>query len=432
MALRFRALIFLVLFVCPVLCAPPGIEVCDQSGAIIPNARVDVFGRTLRVSAPGFAPRTVTLAEGEQSVRVTLEPAPVVTSIDVVVRQAPLESGTAATSTTLEIERTGARTVFDAIDRLVPSAFVTRRGVMGYGIATNGTGGVNIRGIGGSPNTGVLVVVDGRPDFQGLMGHPLPDLYSLSDTASVRITQGPASVLYGSNAMGGAIEIQPSRPEAGFETRLTSSLGSYWTTQNRLHHAANFEKSFYSLNAGYSGTSGDRPSSDFRNPDATAAFGYDLSSHWKTSLQGRYGYFHVEDPGPWTAPLSNSYANVGRGGYDLSFANAYGKSHGSGHVYGAWGRHFITDGFRSTDSTQGARVMQSFLVAPSVTVDAGADFNNYGGVARNIRQRLDYGHHELREGAGFARRTVECKRAAAAHRRFPLSPPLSLWRTACA
>ena len=135
----------------------------------------------------------------------------------IVSEPAPVE--TTAIGTAIEIDRGGARTVFDAVDQLVPGAFVTRRGVMGYGIATNGTGSVSIRGVGASPNTGVLIVVDGRPDMQGLMGHPLPDFYSLSNAQSVSVTEGPASVLYGSNAMGGAIEIVPSKPAGGTHTR---------------------------------------------------------------------------------------------------------------------------------------------------------------------------------------------------------------------
>jgi iron complex outermembrane receptor protein len=385
-------------------CAEVKVEAVDATGAAIPGAVVEPAGGALRVSAPGFAARTLKAPRGGGTLRVMLYPLPLVTAIDVVVRDASVvEEGAVTTSTALEIERTGARTVFDAIDRLLPSAFVTRRGVMGYGIATNGTGSVTVRGIGGSPNTGVLVVVDGRPEYQALMGHPVPDLYTLSDAASVRITQGPASVLYGSNAMGGAIEIRPARPEAGMSTRLTTSLGSWWTTQNRLQHGSRFEKAFYTVNAGYSATSGDRPSSDFRNPDATMAVGGDLGEHWKSSLQGRYGWFHVEDPGPVNAPLSNSYARVGRGGYDLNFDNAYSRSHGYARVYGSWGKHYITDGFRSTDSIQGGRAMQTFLLHPSLTMDLGGETNFYGGTARNVRQSLNYGEHRLKEGAGFGR-----------------------------
>ncbi len=401
------AIWFAVLPVLAAVCSPEtavDVRVVDASGAVIPAAVVEVQGGSVRVSAPGFAPRAIAAPAGGERVSVTLYPAPLLTAVEVVVKDAGrVEEATVTTSSALEIERTGARTVFDAIDRLLPSAFVTRRGVMGYGIATNGSGGVSVRGVGGSPNTGVLVVVDGRPEYQALMGHPVPDLYTLSDAASVSITQGPASVLYGSNAMGGAIEIKPARPEAGMSTRLTAALGSWRTTQNRLQHGAKFERTFYTVNAGYSGTSGERPSSDYRNPDATMSFGGDLSEHWRASLQGRYGWFHVEDPGPVAAPLAGSFARVGRGGYDLSFDNAYARSYGYARVYGSWGRHYITDGFRSTDSIQGGRAMQTMLPHRSLTVDIGGETNFYGGGARNVRQRLDYGAHDLREGAGFTR-----------------------------
>ncbi len=385
------------------LCPGAEIVVLDPSGAVIPNAVVERTGGTARVTAPGFAPRVVALPQGNEEVRVTLDPAPLRTAVDVVVRAAGAETAQTIATTALEIESTGARTVLDAVDRLAPGAFVTRRGVMGYGIATNGTGAVNIRGIGGAPNTGVLIVIDGRPDFQALMGHPLPDLYTLSDAASVRVTLGPASVLYGSNAMGGAVEIVPAQPEAGFRTRLTTSLGSWWTTQNRLNHAAKFTRGFYSLNAGYSGTSGERPSSDFRNPDATFTTGGDFSEHWKGSLESRYGFFHVEDPGTVFAPLQGSFARVGRGGYSLNLNNAYARTHGYIRQYGAWGRHFITDGFRSTDSTRGVRAVQTFLLHPSLTADFGGDLNYYGGSARNVTSRVNFGEHTLREGAGFTR-----------------------------
>ncbi len=399
----FRNLAVVHILALSLSCLAAEIVVVDPSGAAIPNAVVEVTGGSARVSAPGFTPKVIVLPPGGGEARVTLEPAPLRTTVDVVVRAAGAETAQTIATTALEIEGTGARTVLDAVDRLAPGAFVTRRGVMGYGIATNGTGAVSVRGIGGSPNTGVLIVIDGRPDFQGLMGHPLPDLYTLSDAASVRVTLGPASVLYGSNAMGGAVEIIPAQPEAGFQTRLTSSLGSWWTTQHRLNHAAKFTRGFYSLNAGYSGTSGERPSSDFRNLDATFTAGGDFSEHWKGSLESRYGFFHVEDPGTIFAPLQGSFARVGRGGYSLNLNNAYSRSHGYIRQYGAWGRHFITDGFRSTDSTRGVRAMQTFLLHPSLTVDAGGDFNHYGGEARNVRSRLDYGEYTLNEGAGFSR-----------------------------
>jgi hypothetical protein len=186
----------IALTVMPVSTQTFRVRVTDSSKAAVPNARVqfrslsserqivaaisdtggEVTGRLtlpaeIVVTASGFEP-AVTRLDRAEDVTVELRPAIVRSSVAVVVR----DEGTLVQmeGTQLDIDRTGARTVVDAIDRVVPGAFVTRRGVMGYGIATNGTGGIYIRGIGESPNAGVLVVVDGRPDYQGLMGIPCP------------------------------------------------------------------------------------------------------------------------------------------------------------------------------------------------------------------------------------------------------------------
>jgi len=89
----------------------------------------------------------------------------------------------------------------------VPGLFVTERGIMGFGVSTGAAGQISIRGIGGSPNTGVLMLIDGHPQFMGIFGHPLPDSYVASDVEKVEVIRGPASILYGSNAMGGVINI---------------------------------------------------------------------------------------------------------------------------------------------------------------------------------------------------------------------------------
>ena len=359
----------------------------------------------VRVTATGFDPLVQNQATSPQGVvTLRLRPATIHTTVDVVVRDSPA-LGTHLTSvgSALEIERSGARTVFDAVEKLVPGAFVTRRGVMGYGIATNGTGIVTIRGIGESPNTAILVVLDGRPDYQGLMGHPLPDFYSLSDAESVSVTQGPQSVLYGSNAMGGAIEIKPSRPREGRHTQVSSSFGNYYSGQHRLMHGAKFARGFYSLTGGIAHTQGDRPNSAFHSQDGTLALGYDMSRAWRASLQGRYGHFNVEDPGPVQTPTAGSYARVGRGGFSFDLSNTTGRSWGYARIFSSYGHHMLWDGFRSIDHTTGVRVHQNFVLTPQLTLEGGMEITTYGGRARNLRSRLDFGEHQLTDAAGFAR-----------------------------
>jgi outer membrane cobalamin receptor len=359
----------------------------------------------MRVTATGFDPLVQNQVTSPQGVVILrLRPATIRTTVDVVVRDSPALATTLTNvGSALEIDRSGARTVFDAVEKLVPGAFVTRRSVMGYGIATNGTGIVTIRGIGESPNTGILVVLDGRPDCQGLMGHPLPDFYSLSDAESVSVTQGPQSVLYGSNAMGGAIEIKPSRPREGRHTQISSSFGSYATGQYRLSHGSQLARGFYSFTGGISHTRGERPNAAFHSQDGTLALGYQISRAWRASLQGRYGHFNVEDPGPAQTPTAGAYARVGRGGFSFDLDNTTGRSWGYARLYSSYGHHMLWDGFRSVDHTTGARVHQNFVLTPQLTLEGGTEIITYGGRARNLTSGLDFGEHQLTDAAGFAR-----------------------------
>jgi iron complex outermembrane receptor protein len=372
------------------------------------RARISaVLPLEIRVSATGFDPLVERIETGKAgNFTLRLRPATLHTSVDVVVRDVP---GTGpSVSSAVEIDKSGARTVYDAVDKLVPAAYVTRRGVMGLGLGIGN--GVLLRGIGGSPTTGLLVVVDGRPDFMGLMGHPIPDFYTLSDVEMVSVTEGPASVLYGNGAMGGVIEIKPVRPREGVHTELTTSLGSYYTGQHRLNHGARMGRGFYNLTAGVEHTNGERENASFRNQYGTLAFGYDFSEVWKASVQSRYGHFNVEDPGTVWAPAAGQWSRVGRGGISVSLNNSTGRTWGDWQFFSSHGHHMIYDGFRSVDSATGFRLHQNFVVASRLTVDGGAEAARYGGRANNIKTAYDYGEFHLNEGAGFARANYSATR----------------------
>ncbi len=373
--------------------------VTDQQGTV--RVQVD-FPASIEARAPGFDRLTLQIdTEPAGDLTLRLVPASVHTTIEVAVRDGRVLEGTRE-STALEIDRGGARTVYDAIDRLVASAYVTRRGVMGYGIAS-ASGAVSIRGVGGSPNTQLLVVVEGRPDYQGLMGHPIPDFYSLNNVDVVSIIQGPASVLYGNGAMGGAIEIRPVTRHEGMSTQLSLDFGSYCTGQYRLTHGRSLEHAYYNLAAGIEHTNGDRPNSAFHNQDGALSLGYDLSSVWRASFHGRYGHFSVEDPGTFAQPVAGHWARVGRGGFSVNLENAGPRIWGSARFFSSRGHHMIWDGFRSIDSMDGFRLHQHWLIEPKLTVDGGMDLATYGGQARNIKADLEYGEHKVTDAAGFTR-----------------------------
>jgi iron complex outermembrane receptor protein len=372
--------------------------VADAQGTLTLKADLPL---EIQVTAPGFdSLRQKVETNTAGGIRLQLVPAALHTTIDVVVHGAPAAE-TTVEQTALEIDRGNARTVFDAVENLVPSVYVTRMGILGLGLGESGS--MTLRGLGGSPTTELLVVIDGRPDFMGLFGHPLPDFYTLTDVGSLSVTEGPASVLYGSNAMGGAIEIRSAHPLQGEHTDLTASLGSYYTGQYRLSNGGQFGRAFYNLTAGVEHTDGARPNSAFRSQDGTLALGYDLSEGWRTSLEGRYGHFFVEDPGTVEDPVPGQWSRVGRGGFSWDLDNTGNRTWGLARVYASFGHNMTYDGWRSVDNSVGVRVVQSFLVAPQVTIDGGTDIIHYGGTGRDISPYYDYGEFHINDYAGFSR-----------------------------
>ena len=282
-----------------------------------------------------------------------------------------------------EIEESGQSKLLNVLSGRVPSLFVTERGIGGFGISTGGSGAIKIRGVGGSPTSQVLMMVDGQPQFAGIYSHHVADAYTTDYVEKVEVIRGPASVLYGSNAMGGAINIitKHARQE-GVRTTLNAQYGSYNTSKFDLTNMTRFGK-FSSLVAlNYDRTDGYKKDFDFKQGGGYVKLGYDFTENWNATMDYNLTKFTGSDPSYVSEENPDPYKqNIIRGATSLNVNNNYGNTSGSVKLFYSYGNHFIYDPrpFHSLDDHFGIIAYQSFSLFKDNAFTVGLDYTHYTG-----------------------------------------------------
>lgn len=293
---------------------------------------------------------------------------------------------TVSTIGSTQLEATGNNQLLSAISAQVPSLFVSERNIFGFGVSTGGSGGIKIRGVGGSPTNAILMMVDGQPQFAGIYSHHVADAYETEYVDHVEVLRGPASVLYGSNAMGGVINVITKNVEKdGVYTTLSSQYGSYNTWRSSLTNTTRFGKFSSLVSLGYDRTDGLQDNFDFKQGSLYAKLGYDFSDTWKARAD--YSLMNFIGNDPIYPKLSNPtsidiyHQNITRGEASLSLNNNYGRTNGSVRVYYSYGNHFIDDPrhFHSLDDRFGVLAYQNFAPWTGAMATLGFDFDTYTG-----------------------------------------------------
>ena len=306
--------------------------------------------------------------------------------------------------------------VLPTLNQQVPGLFVTTRGILGYGLSTGAAGTIKMRGIGGSAD--LLVLINGLPQYAGLYGHPLADTYQTMMADRVEVVGGPASAIYGSNAMGGVVNIVTRRMEAdGMQTDINLQGGSYGTfistATNRLRQGR--FSSIAALN--YERTDGHRPNSAFSQTSGFVKLGYDLSRYWQINGTANIAYQESSNPGPVSSPLIDNDMLITRGMTALSLTNDYGRVSGAVRAFYNWGHHHINDGHVATRPAQTAYYMhndrmggvsayESFAPFSTTRLTLGFDYQRFGGhawqKAMTDGSRTDIADRSVSEVAGYA------------------------------
>ena len=315
-----------------------------------------------------------------------------------VAEQAILPTVTTLTNTQLtQLERIS---VLPTLSELVPNVFVTQRGVMGYGVSGGAAGGISVRGL--STGTGqVMVLVDGHPQYQGIFGHSIADAYQTMVAERIEVVRGPSSLLYGSNAMGGVVNIITNQSKAdGVRTDVSVGGGSYKSLQAEAHNSVRAGKFFSDVAVNYQRSDNHRDNMGFYQYGGLAKVGFDFSAHWSSWATFNMTHFAASNPGPVSAPLLDARQWINRGVVEAVADNHYAKTAGSVSVYHNFGRHKINDGhtadaaardflFRSKDALTGVSIHQGFGLWRGNWTTVGFDYQNILGECWNADINTD-------------------------------------------
>ena len=299
-----------------------------------------------------------------------------------------------------QIEHRNDPSLLPLLTEYIPGLFTTSRGLMGYGVSGGAAGGMSLRGIGGVlqeglPTTGMLVLIDGHPQYMGLMGHPISDAYQSLLAERVEVLRGPASVLYGSNAMGGVINIVTRKMQQdGIRTHANVGYGSYNTLQSEVTNRIRKGRFTSIVSGSYNRTDGHRKDMEFEQYGGYAKFGYEISDAWNVWADVNLTHFDASNPGEISNPLLDNDQRITRGMTSFALANHYAKTSGTLSFFYNWGKHWINDGyhlggdpldyrFHSRDQMLGVSWYQSVQLFEGNRLTVGFDYFHFGGEAWN-------------------------------------------------
>lgn len=289
--------------------------------------------------------------------------------------------------------------VLPTLTEQVPGLFVTQRSMMGYGVSTGAAGTISMRGL--SAGSGqMMVLIDGHPQYQGVFGHSISDSYQSLLAERVEVLRGPASVLYGSNAMGGVINIvtrQPGSPYPhsgiSYNTDASVAAGSWGTVQAEASNSLRTGGFTNTVALQYGRTDNHRPHMGFEQYGGFVKFGYDFSPHWNAFADLNITHFNSSYPGAESAPMLEADQSITRGVATLGVEHRHDKVSGRLSLYDNFGFHKINDGykamggkpqtelFHSEDALIGASWYENLALFQGSSITLGIDYQHIYGWA---------------------------------------------------
>ena len=286
----------------------------------------------------------------------------------------------------------------EMVDISFPSSYILEKKIMGFGVGEAGAGLVNIRGLGGKPNTGILVLLNGHPDFMGIFGHPLPDVYGIDDIQRVEVLAGPASTVFGNHAMGGVVNLV-TEPDYQHLAKVSVEGGSYNSFNMGLNLSKRLGKHGLYLNARRKKSDGHIAQTSFESTQLNAGWSVQLNPVYNISARARYVPYTFDDPERGDSDVAGlgTYGEIERGMGEIILRNDFQTLQGSAQIYTNFGHHQFHDGFESNDFNYGVSIYQNWLADSNYSIAFGTDFMQFGGQAKNNYAKLPNGNPLVNE-----------------------------------
>ncbi len=186
-----------------------------------------------------------------------------------------------------DIEASGITEITEILD-LLPSV-----DILEYG-STGSTRAVHTRGASSSQ---VLTLIDGRPINTPRDGETDFNQIPLSNIERIEVLRGPASSIYGANAVGGVINIITKSGKKKMNSEILNKFGSFNTRLSSLTHGYKINNFDYFLSYDNLASCGHRNNADYLSHNINTKLGYQLNKDNHISVSTGYYNSEVGTPG---------------------------------------------------------------------------------------------------------------------------------------
>lgn len=266
-----------------------------------------------------------------------------------------------------DIESSVSRSCTDALNT-APGLFVHKTG--DYGRAD-----LDVRGI-GNRGTSVMVLINGRPVKMGIFGCTVTHTLPLDHVERIEVLRGPASVIYGSDAMAGAVNILTRQPVQTQETELTSSVGTHNSQNYKIFHGGGSNKIRYRLAHDKNLSNGHVDNSAYNAHNTSAEINYRLSKTKELSASFKNFNGFKQEPIPSPPGTWNDY---NRSAADITFEQSSASGFILGKVYSNFGEHIFSNKWHSKDQSNGALLNSTIRTWPGNELITGFEYKKQYG-----------------------------------------------------